>query len=306
LRLSPLLPACGLVLGMLKDFLSYRKNIAMLHMELDARPGRESPVRARTSDSGGIELTSEFPYAGFAEVYDEIMADAPYDLWLEYIESIWSTHGFMPVSVLDLACGTGNMSWRLARNGYLVTGLDRSEQMLEIARQKAKDEGLYIRFIKGNMEDFILERQLDAAVCLFDSLNYLLEPSDVRSCFKSVFNALNPGGCFMFDVNTRLRLSTVPDGTMVFEGPWYFVVWRNFWDGDNEWWQVNLTGFIKRNGVWQRFDEVHRERAFPVETLAVWLEEAGFEVKGIYDPPAFKPASESTLRAYFVARKPDS
>ena len=121
-------------------------------------------------------MTSEFPYAGFAEVYDEIMADAPYDLWLEYIESIWSTHGFMPVSVLDLACGTGNMSWRLARNGYLVTGLDRSEQMLEIARQKAKDEGLYIRFIKGNMEDFILERQLDAAVCLFDSLNYLLEP----------------------------------------------------------------------------------------------------------------------------------
>ena len=118
-------------------------------------------------------MTSKLPYIGFAKVYDEIMADVPYDRWLGYIESIWSANGFSPVSVLDLACGTGNMSLRLARSGYLVTGIDRSDQMLEVARQKARDEGLYIEFLKGRMEDFITEQQFDAAVCVFDSLTIL-------------------------------------------------------------------------------------------------------------------------------------
>jgi ubiquinone/menaquinone biosynthesis C-methylase UbiE len=251
-------------------------------------------------------LTSKLAYIGFAKVYDEIMADVPYDRWLGYIESIWSANGFSPVSVLDLACGTGNMSLRLARSGYLVTGIDRSDQMLEVARQKARDEGLYIEFLKGRMEDFITEQQFDAAVCVFDSLNYLLEAKDVQSCFESVFGALNPGGYFMFDVNTRLRLSTIPTDTNIFQGPWFFVVWRDLWDESNEWWQANLTGFLKCNGMWCRFDEIHRERAFPLETLAAWLEAAGFVVKGIYEPHAFKPAAETTLRAYFVAWKPGS
>ncbi len=255
---------------------------------------------------GGVHLTSKLPYTGFAKVYDEIMADVPYDRWLDYIGFLWSAHGFSPVSVLDLACGTGNMSLRLARSGYLVTGIDRSQQMLEVARQKARDEGLYISFIKGSMEDFTVDRQFDAAVCVFDSLNYLLEAPDVQSCFKSVFNALSPGGCFVFDVNTRFRLSTIPTDTSIYQGPRYFVVWRDSWDERHEWWQVNLTGFLKCNGVWSRFDEIHRERAFPLESLSDWLEAAGFVVKGIYESNTLKPASETTLRAYFVAWKPGS
>ncbi len=250
-------------------------------------------------------MASRLPFRGFAKVYDEIMADVPYDQWLEYIESIWSAHGCSPVSVLDLACGTGNMSLRFARNGYLVTGIDRSEDMLDVARRKARDEGLYIQFVKGCMEDFTADRQFDAAVCLFDSLNYLLEPKDVQSCFRSVFRALNPGGCFVFDVNTRLRLSTIPTDISVYQGPWYFVVWSDLWDEEREWWQVTLTGFLKHNGTWCRFDEIHRERAFPLETLAAWLESAGFVVKGVYESNTLKPASMTTLRAYFAAQKPE-
>ncbi len=251
-------------------------------------------------------MTSREPYTGFAKIYDEIMSDVPYDQWLDYIRSIWSVHSFSPDSVLDLACGTGNMSLLFARCGYMVTGIDRSQQMLDVARQKARDERLYIPFVNDDIKDFGTGHQFDAAVCLFDSLNYLLEACDIQSCFKSVFNALNPGGYFVFDVNTPFRLSTITRDTSVFQGPWYFVVWRDSWDEKHRWWQVNLTGFLKHNDTWRRFDEVHRERAFPIETLAGWLEEEGFVVKGIYESNTLKPASVATLRAYFAAWKPEA
>lgn len=253
---------------------------------------------------GGEHLTSKSAYTGFAKIYDEIMSDVPYDEWFDYIELIWSRHGFSPDSVLDLACGTGSMTLRFARQGYKVTGIDSSRQMLDVAVKKARNEGLYVPYFRGDMRDFELNRRVDAVICLFDSLNYLLQPSDVRACFKSVFNALNPGGCFVFDVNTPFRLSTMIPDTSIIQGPWYFVVWRDTWDEKCRWWQVNLTGFLKDKEIWRRFDEVHRERAFPVETLAEWLKQEGFTVKRIYDSNTLDRASDITLRAYFVAWKP--
>ena len=183
-----------------------------------------------------------------------------------------------------------------------MTGIDRSE-IYWMSPGERRDETLY-QFVKGCMEVHC-RPAIDAAVCLFDSLNYLLEPKDVQSCFRSVFRALNPGGCFVFDVNTRLRLSTIPTDISVYQGPWYCVVWSDLWDEEREWWQVTLTGFLKHNGTWCRFDEIHRERAFPLETLAAWLESAGFVVKGVYESNTLKPASMTTLRAYFVAQKPE-
>jgi ubiquinone/menaquinone biosynthesis C-methylase UbiE len=244
------------------------------------------------------------PYVGFARVYDEIMFDVPYSQWLKYIEAIWSFHSFSPNTVLDLACGTGNMALCLAKHGYTVTGVDSSNHMLDVARKKAGQEGLFISFIHQDMRTLKTDCVFDAVVCVFDSLNYLLKPSDIKSCFRSVFQAVRPGGYFVFDVNTPFRLSTIARDTSVFNGDWYFVVWRDFWDARNKWWQVNLTGFIKDDGQWCRFDEIHRERAFPTEYIAEWLEEAGFIVEGIYEPNSMRPASDTTLRAYFAARKP--
>ena len=249
-------------------------------------------------------MSFKHPYVGFARVYDEIMSDVPYDQWLNYIEAIWSVHSFSPNTVLDLACGTGNISLRLARRGYTVTGIDCSKYMLAVAKRKAIDAGLYVSFMQDDIKNFTTGRQFDAAVCVFDSLNYLLEPSDIQSCFRSVFRALNPGGYFVFDMNTPFRLSTIVRDTSVFEAPWYFVVWRDYWDEPNQWWQVDLTGFIKQCGHWHRFDEIHRERAFPIEDVAKWLEDEGFVVKGIYESNTMKPASIATLRAYFAAEKP--
>jgi len=242
----------------------------------------------------------------FARVYDRIMADVPYRRWLDYIESIWDSQRFSPETVLDLACGTGNLSILLAKRGYKVTGIDMSSHMLEVARQKCAAEGLEVRFIRADMRRFRLETPVDAAVCVFDSLNYLLEPCDVRSAFASVFAALEPGGLFVFDVNTPERLSTIPEDVTIFEAEDYTVIWKDLWDAENKWWEVRLTGFIKEkeSGKWRKFDEVHRERAFPLQELRSWLEQAGFSVKAVYDSGTFDTVSPLTFRAYFVAEKP--
>lgn len=239
----------------------------------------------------------------FAEIYDQVMADVPYRRWLDYMQSVWSTFGFCPATVLDLACGTGNMTVELALRGYEVTGVDSSPTMLEMARRKFRSQGLVGEFILGDMRDFSISKQVDAVVSVFDSLNYLLEPDDLKRTFARVHACLRDGGIFLFDVNTPERLSIIPEHTHIMEGPGYYLVWSDFYDRRRKQWRVKLTGFIRDRGLWRRFDETHRERAFPIESLSEWLVAAGFEVLAVYDSCSFRPADKATSRAYFVARK---
>lgn len=246
---------------------------------------------------------SKRAYVNFAEIYDQVMADVPYRRWMDYIQSIWSVLGFSPATVLDLACGTGNMTMELALRGYEVIGVDSSEAMLQVARRKFRSQGLIAEFIQGDMRDFVIPKQVDAVISVFDSLNYLLEPDDLKRAFQRVYACLRDGGVFVFDVNTPERLAIIPELNHVMEGPGYFLVWGDSYDARRKIWRVKLTGFLKDGDVWRRFDEVHRERAFPLESLAEWLRGAGFEVLAIYDSLNFRPADRTTSRAYFVARK---
>lgn len=250
---------------------------------------------------------SEKPYVYFADVYDQIMVDVPYGMWMDYIANVWSIFSFAPTSVLDLACGTGSMSLLLARRGIQVTGLDLSSRMLDVARKKLSDEGLYAEFIEADMRSFHLKEPVDAAISVFDSLNYLVEPEGVQAALKSVHRALKPGGLFIFDVNTPGRLAMIKKEVHLFEGPGHYVIWSDLYDPSRKWWRVKLTGFVRTPSQgedgWTRFDEVHHERAFPVADVTAWCEAAGFEVQAVYDSCSFRPAHKSTSRAYFVAKR---
>lgn len=249
---------------------------------------------------------SQKPYVHFADIYDQVMADVPYRQWLDYIEAVWSNFGFSPLLVLDLACGTGSMSLQLALRGYQVVGVDSSARMLDVARRKLQSRGLHAEFVLGDMRDFCLRDQVDAAICVFDSLNYLLEPPDLKKAFAQTAKAMRPGGIFVFDVNTPERLAIIPKQVHIMESPDYYLVWSDQYDRSRKVWRVKLTGFIRDGGSWRRFDETHRERAFPLTDLSEWLDEAGFDVLAVFDSCSFRAATRSTSRAYFVARKRSS
>lgn len=243
------------------------------------------------------------PYRSFAEVYDRIMADVPYDVWADYIEAVWRRFSFQPVKILDLACGTGNFTLELASRGYRMTGVDLSQAMLDVALRKAQRMNMDIKFFQSDLRNLELGDVFHGATCVFDSLNYLLEPSHLKAAFRSVAQHLTSGGLFVFDVNTPQRLAAIPYDIDIFDEEDYYVVWKDSYHRGKAMWQVNLTGFLKEGERWERFDEIHQERAFPIDDIKKWLTESGFVVLGVYDSCSFIPASQLTSRAYFVSRK---
>ena len=141
-----------------------------------------------------------------ARAYDELMAGVPYRRWVDYVEKLLKQVRASPRTVLDIACGTGNVTFALADRGYEVAGVDLSAPMLAIARRKACRYRRDIPFFQGDMRCLSLPERYDLAVCLYDSLNYLLSPDDVQQAFASAYRVLHPGGHYIFGVNTIYAL----------------------------------------------------------------------------------------------------
>ena len=244
------------------------------------------------------------PYTHFAKLYDRVMQDVGYDFWIDYIEQILARFKATPRSILDLACGTGNTTLPFARRGYRVIGIDRSPEMLAIAREKAVRAGLEITFIEADMRHFQLSSAVDLVTCLYDSINYLLEPGDLVEVCRRVMQTLNPGGLFIFDVNSAYRLSHIPDTTMFVEDDGFALVWENQYRQAERIWQIKLTGFVRSNGgLYRQFKEVHEERAFTVDEVAAAIDRAGLKLLAAYAAYGFDPPDDETARIYFVAEK---
>ena len=245
------------------------------------------------------------PYAKLAEIYDRIMRPVGYEMWADYVEKLCARYGHQPRRLLDLACGTGSTSLPFARRGYEVVGVDSSPAMLAVARAKAAAAGHKIDFIQGDMRDFSLPAPVDLAICLFDSINYLLTPADVARACAAVYRALAPGGLFVCDANTRHRLSRIEDEEMVFTEDDYCLVWRNSYDREREIWRADLTGFLRRGELFERFVEAHEERAYGPRELADAVAAGGLELVAMHAAFGFEPVAEGTDRVYVVARRPD-
>ena len=123
-------------------------------------------------------------YRDFARVYDEFMDQTPYDEWLLNILNIFKEYKIdKDAQVLDLGCGTGKMARKLAREGYQVTAVDNSMDMLEIA---ASEEDDHILYVLQDMVSLELPQQVDAAVSICDCMNYILEEEDLKEAFRRV------------------------------------------------------------------------------------------------------------------------
>lgn len=241
-------------------------------------------------------------YGKFAEVYDLLMKDAGYDEWAEYAA------GFIPrgSSVLECACGTGEISLRLARMGYSVTASDISEDMLRVAAEKQRERGVpanRLRFVRMDMRRLCLNKKADCVIACCDGVNYLTSREAVKDFFSSAHEALKPGGLLLFDVSSRYKLSKVLGGNCFAEnGKDLSYLWRNVYDDETKLLEMELSFFVRKGALYERFDETHIQRAHSVRELSAWLSETGFDhsVFGFGTREEPKPEDE---RIQFTARK---
>lgn len=243
-------------------------------------------------------------YEKFASVYDIMMADVPYEEWAQYIEELLVRHDCNPKIFLDLGCGTGIITQLFAKKGYEMIGIDLSEDMLIIARDKALESKLDILYLCQDMRDFELYGTVGCVVSVCDSLNYITSEEDLLKVFKLVNNYLDPEGLFVFDLNTEYKFSKImKDNTFArtFDASAY--IWENYYYEKEKINEYKLTLFIKDNNGYSRYEEIHYEKAYDIDTITSLLQEAGLKVEGIYHDQAFSCPKKNSERIYFVARE---
>ncbi|HPT76338.1 MAG TPA: class I SAM-dependent methyltransferase [Defluviitaleaceae bacterium] len=246
------------------------------------------------------------PYKSFALVYDLFMQEVPYEEWVKYIEKIWERFNCFPELMAELGCGTGNLTTLFAKKGIDMIGIDNSPDMLTIAKEKALSEHLDILYLLQDMREFELYGTVDCIISLCDSLNYILDEEDLLQTFKWVNNYLNPGGLFIFDMNTEYKYKYIL-GDNIFADSYdeAAFIWNNFYDEDKALNEYHLTLFIRQEdtNLYERYEEIHYEKMYSVSQLIGLIEKAGLEFLAVYDAYSFDPPKENSERLFFVARE---
>lgn len=240
-------------------------------------------------------------YNKLAQVYDYLMEHVDYEAWVLYVEEIMKNFHREGTKIIDLACGTGNTTIPFAKRGYQAVGIDISQEMLEKAKGKAAEEGVEIQFLEKDMRDFQVEFKADIITCYQDGLNYLLSSDDLVKVFKRVKENLTPNGLFIFDLNAVEKLQISTGETSVVDEERMTLIWENNYDKKQEIWQINLTGFIKKDNHYEKFCEVHKEKAYKTAEIAKHLKEAELKLLGVYHAFTLEEAGKQTRRLCYVA-----
>ncbi|WP_285765411.1 class I SAM-dependent methyltransferase [Peribacillus sp. SI8-4] len=245
-------------------------------------------------------------YGRFAYVYDELMKDAPYEKWLMILTAKLEQYGIGGRKVLDLACGTGEMTVELAQHGFEVTGVDLSDEMLLVANEKAVELGLTIPLFQQNMAELEGLGQFDCVTIFCDSLNYLRDEADIVKTFSRVHEHLQEGGLFLFDVHSIYKMEEVfQNHTFAVSDDEVSYIWDCFPGEEPYSVEHELSFFVKdtQSGLYDRFDELHYQRTYPVDQYKTWLQQAGFTVTEVMaDLEEASPVTE-TERILFIASK---
>ena len=242
-------------------------------------------------------------YGALAESYDRLTNDVDYDAVVDFYFSILNREGLHPKTVVDLACGTGSVTFRLAEKGLSVIGVDISEDMLCVATSKIEDQVNAPAFVCQDLTKLTLPRGVDLAVCALDSLDYIIDPEDCQKAIKRIYRALNPGGCFIFDVNTPEKLRAMDGQTFLDEDDDVYCVWRGEFDEETNICTYGMDIFQRHGEFWVRSDEIHQEYAYTREQLTVYLKDAGFTSLEVFGDRRLESPAEGEQRIYFKARK---
>lgn len=242
-------------------------------------------------------------YHALARSYDRLTNDVDYRAIVAFYWKLLERENWNPRSAVDLACGTGSVALLLAGEGMRVTAVDASEEMLTAAEQKARAAGLPVTFVRQRLEQLYLPRGVDLAVCALDSLDYLIEPEDCRAAIRRIYRALNPGGCFLFDVNTPEKLRAMNGQVFWDEDDDVFCIWRGAFDEETNICTYEMELFEREGRLYRRSLEEHREYAYTAEQLTGYLKEAGFCAIEVFADRALLPPRDGEQRIYLKARK---
>ena len=242
-------------------------------------------------------------YHELAKSYDRLTNDVDYEATVEFYMQILAREGVKPRTVVDLACGTGSVTEILARKGYEVTGVDMSEEMLTEAMAKVMDMETPPRFVCQYLQKLKLPRAVDMAVCALDSLDYVTNPEDCAEAIRRTYKALNPGGIFIFDVNTPEKLRAMDGQVFLDEDDDVYCVWRGEFDEETNICSYGMDLFQREGDVWHRSFEEHREYAYSAQQLVGYLKDAGFTGIEVYADRLFEAPGPGEQRIYLKARK---
>ena len=245
-------------------------------------------------------------YQRFAEVYDAMGADQHSRQMTEYTLRITRKFGVDVSTVLDLCCGTGSALRIFSELGWSGTGVDASPAMLALAKQKLKKYKVALHQCTLPKFDIPVpdDQGFDLVTSFYDSLNYMLRKSDLKTAFRSVYRHLRPGGLFVFDMNTAEALKVIWDGHIYADTrddlAW---IWKNIYNPATKSAECIATFFVKTGPTYERFTEIHTEKAYPNTEIKKMLREVGFVVKGFYACRTFEPATAKSYRICAVAQK---
>lgn len=233
------------------------------------------------------------------------MDNVPYEAWKEYILRELKHEKIDSGLILDLGCGTGRMTRLLAEAGYDMIGVDVSEEMLMIARDISAEKDDQILYLLQDMREFELYGTVRAVISVCDAMNYMMEEEDLYQVFSLVNNYLDPGGLFVFDLNTIYKYEKLlAENTICETREEGSFIWENYYDVKERVNEYDLTLFIREKGdLYRKYEETHFQRAYSIQTVRELLERAGLSFVGVYDADVGGNVREDSEKVYFVAKE---
>lgn len=244
-------------------------------------------------------------YTDFASVYDILMEHIPYDEWADYIEAILKQYGIDQGLLLELGCGTGAMTRRMATKGYDMIGIDISEDMLTLARERSEGKEDGILYLCQDMREFELFGTVAAVFCVCDTINYMLTPEELGKVFSLVSNYLDSGGLFIFDMDTRyLYEEILGDNTNIIQHEAGDFIWENAYYPEEIINEVELTIYHRQeNNLYRRHQETHVRRTYELDEIKELLEKANLDMLNAFDELTWEEPRQESERIYIIARE---
>ncbi|HAC16785.1 MAG TPA: class I SAM-dependent methyltransferase [Bacteroidetes bacterium] len=245
-------------------------------------------------------------YTHLAKVYDEVMKDIDYEDWADFIDEIIQNHNNEATTILELACGTGSLAISLDElDCYEITASDYSEQMLEVAEQKASIKQSNITWKRIDFFQIDLKEKFDVVVMLFDSLNYIKDTESIKIMLNEVKKVLKKDGFFIFDFTTPQHSSKyadmMNDQGITFDN-YRFVRISRYLEAEgvhyNEFTIEKLSD--DKQQVLARKNEVHVQRTYKLDDIRSVVNDAGFKIIAEYDGLDFVPATNQSDRITMV------